>query len=163
MSGQTETYQGYVNTDFIRAKAGFKSEVRITDNEINSCIKTAEETANDTTNLSWYPYPKDANEVSLGNPANVPPYTIKEATKFLAIGLLRNIYPDENDTYQKNWDMGMTLLKGFVNTNQAGATAVSGDSVLSDYNADTNNPDVAPDLTTKNFSRDYIPTYRRNS
>ena len=151
MSGQTEIYSGYVRTDFIRDKAGFRTEQRITDAEINTCIKAAEEHINDETNLKWLPY-----SGATDNPSN----TIKEACKFFAVALLRNIYPDDNDTYQKNWDLGTILLESFKKTNPQGQTAVSGTTILSDYNADTNNPDALPDLTSKTFSRDYIPTYR---
>jgi hypothetical protein len=90
----------------------------------------------------------------------VPTATIKEACKFFAVALLRNIYPDENDTYQKNWDLGTALLESFKKTNPVAQQATSGTSILSDYNSDTLNEDALPDITTKTFNRDYLPTFR---
>lgn len=150
MSGQTELYQGYVDTDFIRKKASLVEEKRVLDSEINTCIKAAEEHINDQTNLKWLPYTGAVES---------PPFRIKEACKFFAIALLRNVYPDDSDTYAKNWDLGTKLLESFIATNAIAQQAVAGDSILSDQNADTLNPDADPDITTKTFNRDYLPTF----
>jgi len=151
MSGQEENYAGYVTTSFIRDKAGFKNEFRVKDSEINDAIKAAEGFINDQTNLKWLPY-SGATE----NPSS----TIKEIAKFFSIALLRNIYPDEEDTYKKNWDMGMILLQSFMKSNIQGQVAVSGETILSDYNSDTLNEDAEPDLTSKTFNSDYLPAFR---
>ena len=152
MSGQSEKYNGYVETDFIRMRAGFQGDYRVSDAEINASIKAAEEQINDETNLKWLPYDVDLE--------NTPPYLIREITKFLAIAFIRNLYPDVEDTYKKNYDMAMLLLERFKSTNIKATAAGPGGSYLSPYNADTNDPDLnQTDMTQTVFSRDYIPTF----
>ena len=148
---QPEEYTGYVTTSFIREKAGYKLRADIYDKEINTCIKAAEDYINDELDLVWTPY---------AGGTEAPPNRIKEVAKLLSIALLRSIYPDELDTYQKNWDLGLALLKQFKSTNTTAQTGGTGQVILSPYNSDTNNPDKDPYLTTNNFSRDYIPTFR---
>lgn len=147
----TELYQGYLDTNYIREKAGFKGDSRVTDKEINTKLKTAETIINDKTNLSWIPY--------VGATDN-PPDKIKTICELLAVALIRNNYPDQTDTWKKQYDLAMMLLNDFMQTNTQAQASGTGETFLSDQNADTNNPDAEPYLTTKNFSRDYIPTFR---
>jgi len=160
MSGQEVNYLGYMDTNTIRTLSGLRSETLVSDEMINSAIQGAEEKINDDTNLSWYPYPKDSLGNSLGDPNNKPPFLIREICKFYAIAFLRAIYPDEEDTYQKNVDLADKLLAKFLTTNvTVQATGGTGDAIVSDPNADTNNPEAEPDLTAQTFNRDYLPSY----
>jgi hypothetical protein len=152
MNGQDNPYNGYQDTNTIRILAGFRSERYITDDIINQAIKGAEEKINDETNLKWYPYNND--------PQQLAPYIIREICKLYAIALLRNVYPDDQDTYQKNVNLADALLAKFIGTNiTVQSTGGTGSVVVSEANADTNNPDAAPDLSSKSFSRDYMVTY----
>ena len=151
MSGQEENYDGYVNTNTVRQEAGFSNEVRVSDKRINQAIKTAEEYINDEINTVFLPY---------SGATSAPPQLIKQATLLMAIAVVRAPFPDELNTYDKNWKLGLELLKRFKETNPTAQTGVSGTSFLSDYNADTNNPNATPDLTSKTFNTDYVPTFR---
>lgn len=151
MSGQQETYLGYVNTNTVRQEAGFSNEIRVSDARINQAIKTAEEYINDEINSKFNPYAGATSD---------PPQLIKQATLLMAIAVVRAPFPDELNTYDKNWKLGLELLKRYKETNPTAQAGVSGGSFLSAYNADTNDPNNLPDLTSKTFNTDYVPTFR---